>query len=84
MDGFVYEQTCVIDSVYLQPFQEVSLAAREQYKLALQEYKAQLTPAQSAAITEERKQKLAKRKAIRRKKASVPHILSRTSVPYHQ
>ncbi|XP_056627221.1 transcription factor A, mitochondrial [Triplophysa dalaica] len=51
-----------------QPFQEVSLAAREQYKLALQEYKAQLTPAQSAAIAEERKQKLAKRKAIRRKK----------------
>ncbi|KAI7796644.1 transcription factor A [Triplophysa rosa] len=51
-----------------QPFQEVSLAAREQYKLVLQEYKAQLTPAQSAAIAEERKQKLAKRKAIRKKK----------------
>lgn len=57
--------------MYLQPFQEASLTAREQYKLALQEYKAQLTPAQSAAIAEERKQKLAKRKAIRKKKASV-------------
>lgn len=51
-----------------QPFQEASLADREQYKLALQNYKAQLTPAQSAAIAEERKQKIAKRKAIRKKK----------------
>lgn len=51
-----------------QPFQDASLAARDQYKLDLEKYKAQLSPAQSAAIAEERKQKLAKRKAIRKKK----------------
>ncbi|XP_051529729.1 transcription factor A, mitochondrial-like isoform X1 [Myxocyprinus asiaticus] len=51
-----------------QPFQDASLAAREQYKLAVEKYKAQLTPAQSAAIAEERRQKMAKRKAIRKKK----------------
>ncbi|XP_051523586.1 transcription factor A, mitochondrial-like [Myxocyprinus asiaticus] len=51
-----------------QPFQDASLAAREQYKLAVEKYKAQLTPAQSAAIAVERRQKMAKRKAIRKKK----------------
>ncbi|KAK7134343.1 hypothetical protein R3I93_017680 [Phoxinus phoxinus] len=51
-----------------QPFQDSSLASREQYKLALKTYKAQLTPAQTVAITEEKRQRAAKRKAIRRKK----------------
>lgn len=51
-----------------QPFQDASLEAKEQYKLALETFKAQLSPAQSAAFVEERRQKMAKRKAIRKKK----------------
>lgn len=51
-----------------QQFQDASLVSREQYKLALQTYKAQLTPAQTAAIADEKRQRAAKRKAIRRKK----------------
>ncbi|XP_077062138.1 transcription factor A, mitochondrial [Siphateles boraxobius] len=51
-----------------QPFQDSSLVSREQYKLALETYKAQLTPAQTAAIAEEKRQRVAKRKAIRKKK----------------
>ncbi|XP_036428106.1 transcription factor A, mitochondrial [Colossoma macropomum] len=50
------------------PFEEASLAAKEQYKLDMQKYEAQLTPAQTAAIAEERRQKMAKRKAIRKKR----------------
>ncbi|XP_062858721.1 transcription factor A, mitochondrial [Trichomycterus rosablanca] len=50
------------------PFEEASLAAREQYKADQKTYQAQLTPAQSAAITEEKRQKMAKRRAIRRKR----------------
>ncbi|KAG1936090.1 transcription factor A, mitochondrial [Pimephales promelas] len=51
-----------------QPFQDSSLESRKQYKLALETYKAQLTPAQTVAIAEEKRQRVAKRKAIRRKK----------------
>ncbi|XP_016416164.1 transcription factor A, mitochondrial-like [Sinocyclocheilus rhinocerous] len=51
-----------------QPFQDASSASREQYKLVLEKYKAQLTPAQTAALAVEKRQKVAKRKAIRRKK----------------
>ncbi|XP_043109821.1 transcription factor A, mitochondrial [Puntigrus tetrazona] len=51
-----------------QPFQNASLSYREQYKFALEKYKAQLTPAQTAALAVEKQQKVAKRKAIRRKK----------------
>uniref|UniRef100_A0A8C2D3J2 Transcription factor A, mitochondrial n=1 Tax=Cyprinus carpio TaxID=7962 RepID=A0A8C2D3J2_CYPCA len=51
-----------------QTFQDASSASREQYKLALEKYKAQLTPAQTAALAVEKRQKVAKRKAIRRKK----------------
>ncbi|KAI4894823.1 hypothetical protein NFI96_016835 [Prochilodus magdalenae] len=50
------------------PFEEASLAAKEQYKLDVQNYQAQLTPAQTAAIAEEKRQKMAKRKAIRKKR----------------
>ncbi|XP_017570024.1 transcription factor A, mitochondrial [Pygocentrus nattereri] len=50
------------------PFEEASSAAKEQYKLDMQKYQAQLTPAQTAAIAEERRQKMAKRKAIRKKR----------------
>ncbi|XP_073685049.1 transcription factor A, mitochondrial [Garra rufa] len=51
-----------------QPFQNASLASREQYKLDLEKYKAQLTPEQTAALAVEKRQKLAKRKAIKKKK----------------
>lgn len=67
----------------MQPFQDASLVSREQYKLALETYKAQLTPAQTAAIAEEKRQRVAKRKAIRRKKVSVTlhHV---TTILNHQ
>uniref|UniRef100_A0A672K5N9 Transcription factor A, mitochondrial n=1 Tax=Sinocyclocheilus grahami TaxID=75366 RepID=A0A672K5N9_SINGR len=51
-----------------QPFQDASLTSKEQYKLAVEKYKAQLTPAQTAALAIEKQQKVAKRNAIRRKK----------------
>ncbi|XP_017339937.1 transcription factor A, mitochondrial [Ictalurus punctatus] len=51
-----------------QPFEEASLAAREQYKVDKKAYQDQLTPAQSAAIAEEKRQKAAKRRAIRKKR----------------
>ncbi|KAM9462228.1 transcription factor A, mitochondrial [Clarias gariepinus] len=50
------------------PFEEASMAAREQYKVDKKAYQDQLTPAQSAAIAEEKRQKMAKRKAIRKKR----------------
>ncbi|TSK14548.1 Transcription factor A, mitochondrial [Bagarius yarrelli] len=50
------------------PFEEVSIAAREQYKIDVKTYQNQLTPAQSAAIAEERRQKAEKRRAIRKKR----------------
>ncbi|KAK2865950.1 hypothetical protein Q7C36_002006 [Tachysurus vachellii] len=51
-----------------QPFEDASIAAREQYKVDVKVYKDQLTPAQSAAIAEEKRQKKAKRRAIRKKR----------------
>ncbi|KAI2658735.1 Transcription factor A, mitochondrial [Labeo rohita] len=57
-----------------QPFQAASSASREQYKLALEKYKAQLTPAQTEALAVEKRQKVAKRKAIRRKKTKMKSL----------
>ncbi|XP_045075137.1 transcription factor A, mitochondrial-like, partial [Coregonus clupeaformis] len=51
-----------------QPFQQASVVAREQFKVDLQRYQSQLSPAQAAALKEERRRRLAKRKAIRRKR----------------
>ncbi|XP_041830143.1 transcription factor A, mitochondrial [Melanotaenia boesemani] len=51
-----------------QPFQDASLQAREQFKVDLQRYQAQLTPAQLQQQAVEKKQRLAKRKAIRKKR----------------
>ncbi|XP_070707678.1 transcription factor A, mitochondrial [Pempheris klunzingeri] len=51
-----------------QPFQEASLRAREQFKVDLQHYQAQLTPAQVQQQALEKRQKIAKRKAIRKKR----------------
>ncbi|XP_036407178.1 transcription factor A, mitochondrial isoform X2 [Megalops cyprinoides] len=50
------------------PFDEASVAARKQYKVEMAKFQAQLTPAQSAALKEEKRQKIAKRKVIRQKR----------------
>ncbi|XP_036402704.1 transcription factor A, mitochondrial-like [Megalops cyprinoides] len=50
------------------PFEQAALAAREQYKADMIKYQAQLTPAQSAALKQEKQQKRAKRKVIRKKR----------------
>lgn len=50
------------------PFEEASVKAREQFKVDLQRYMAQLTPAQEQQQALDRKQRLAKRKAIRKKR----------------
>lgn len=50
------------------PFQEASLRAREQYKVDFQRYQAQLTPAEVKQQTQEKRQRRAKRKAIRKKR----------------
>lgn len=51
-----------------QPFQEASLRAREQFKVDLQRYQAQLTPAQLQQQALEKRQSMAKRKVIRKKR----------------
>lgn len=50
------------------PFQEASLRAREQYKVDFQRYQAQLTPAEVKQQTQDKRQRRAKRKAIRKKR----------------
>ncbi|XP_037611213.1 transcription factor A, mitochondrial [Sebastes umbrosus] len=50
------------------PFEEASLRAKEQFKVDLQRYQAQLTPAQVQQQALEKRQRLAKRKAIRKKR----------------
>ncbi|KAJ8396029.1 hypothetical protein AAFF_G00025610 [Aldrovandia affinis] len=50
------------------PFEEASLADQAQYKVEKVRYQSQLTPAQSAALKEERRQKMAKRKATRKRR----------------
>lgn len=51
-----------------QPFEEASLRAREQFKLELQRYQAQLSPAQLQQQVQEKRRRMAKRKAIRKKR----------------
>ncbi|XP_028821367.1 transcription factor A, mitochondrial-like isoform X2 [Denticeps clupeoides] len=51
-----------------QPFQQASLQERERYKAAMEEYHAQLTPTQSAAIMSEKRLKMARRRALRKKR----------------
>lgn len=50
------------------PFEEASAIDRERFKVALQQYRAQLSPAQAAAQAEERRVKLAQRKVVRKKR----------------
>ncbi|XP_035998295.1 transcription factor A, mitochondrial [Fundulus heteroclitus] len=51
-----------------QPFQEASVQAMKQFKMDLEKYQSQLTPAQLQQQAVERRQRLAKRKAIRKKR----------------
>ncbi|KAF3691444.1 Transcription factor A, mitochondrial [Channa argus] len=51
-----------------QPFEEASQQARKQFKVELQRYQAQLTPAQVEQEALEKRQRMAKRKAIRKKR----------------
>lgn len=50
------------------PFQQASVVAREQFNVELQRYQAQLSPVQTLMQAEERRQRLAKRKATRKKR----------------
>ncbi|XP_067101152.1 transcription factor A, mitochondrial [Osmerus mordax] len=50
------------------PFEEASAVERERFKVILKQYQAQLSPAQSIALAEERREKLAQRKAVRKKR----------------
>ncbi|TNN03550.1 hypothetical protein fugu_000579 [Takifugu bimaculatus] len=51
-----------------QPFEEASLQAREQFKVDLQHYREQLTPAQLQQQSAEKRLKMAQRKANRKKR----------------
>ncbi|KAJ8388231.1 hypothetical protein AAFF_G00136020 [Aldrovandia affinis] len=51
-----------------QPFEQAAKAAREEYKVELSKFYARLTPAQSMALSEKKRQKLARRKSIRKKR----------------
>ncbi|XP_054877217.1 transcription factor A, mitochondrial [Poeciliopsis prolifica] len=51
-----------------QPFQQASVQAMKQFKVDLQKYQAQLSPAQLQQQVLEKRQRRAKRKAIRKKK----------------
>ncbi|KAM7382230.1 hypothetical protein PAMA_012881 [Pampus argenteus] len=50
------------------PFEEASLRAMEQFKVDFEHYQAQLTPAQVQQQALDKRQKMAKRKAIRKKR----------------
>ncbi|CAN9509273.1 unnamed protein product [Ophioblennius macclurei] len=50
------------------PFEEASIRAREQFKVDLQYYQARLSPEQLQQQAQEKRQRMAKRKAIRRKR----------------
>ncbi|XP_074518621.1 transcription factor A, mitochondrial [Halichoeres trimaculatus] len=54
--------------VQKRPFEEAFERAREQFKVDLQRYKDQLSPAQLLSQAQERKMRLAKRKSIRKKR----------------
>ncbi|KAG9346009.1 hypothetical protein JZ751_007824 [Albula glossodonta] len=64
----IAQQWRVLTPEQKRPFEEATRAALVQYKTEKAKYQSQLTPAQSAALKEERRQKLAKRAAIRRKR----------------
>ncbi|KAK2815437.1 hypothetical protein Q5P01_025904 [Channa striata] len=64
----IAQQWRVMTPEQKQPFEEASQRAREQFKLELQGYQAQLTPAQVEQQALEKKQRMAKRKAIRKKR----------------
>lgn len=50
------------------PFEELSSIGKQQYQVDLKKYMAQLTPAQTAAMKEEKRKRLAKRESKRKKR----------------
>ncbi|XP_029954336.1 transcription factor A, mitochondrial [Salarias fasciatus] len=50
------------------PFEEASVRAREQFRVELQNYQARLSPEQLQQQAQEKRQRMAKRKAIRKKR----------------
>ncbi|XP_068439487.1 transcription factor A, mitochondrial-like [Clinocottus analis] len=64
----IAQQWRTMDPKQKEPFQEAFAQAREQYKVDYQRYKAQLSPAQVQQQVLEKTQRLAKRKAIRKKR----------------
>lgn len=64
----IAQQWRIMSPEQKQPFQEAFVRAREQFKVDLERYQAQLTPAQLQQQALEKRQRLAKRKAIRKKR----------------
>ncbi|XP_078422035.1 transcription factor A, mitochondrial isoform X1 [Cetorhinus maximus] len=62
-----------------QPYELAATDARLKYKVELAAFKAKLTPAQLASLKEERRQKLAKRRTIRKKRKLT--ILGKPKLP---
>ncbi|XP_034415150.1 transcription factor A, mitochondrial [Cyclopterus lumpus] len=64
----IAEQWRTLNQEQKQPFEEASVRAREQFKVDLEHYQAQLSPAQVQQQVLEKRQRMAKRKAIRKKR----------------
>lgn len=64
----IAEQWRTLSPEQKRPFEEAAVKAREQFKVDVHHYMAQLTPAQQQQQALEKKQRLAKRKAIRKKR----------------
>ncbi|KAL6094777.1 tfam [Pungitius sinensis] len=64
----IAQQWRTLSAEQKRPFEEASLRAREQFKLDLQHYNAQLTPTQIQQQALEKRQRMAKRKALRKKR----------------
>lgn len=54
-----------------QSYEAAAKIERQTYKEQMAEYKAQLTPAQEEALKEEKRRKVAKRRATRKKRVSI-------------
>ncbi|XP_027884108.1 transcription factor A, mitochondrial [Xiphophorus couchianus] len=64
----IAEQWRMMSPEQKQPFQQASVQAMNQFKVDLQKYQAQLSPAQLQQQALEKRQRMAKRKAIRKKR----------------
>uniref|UniRef100_A0A3B1KFZ3 Transcription factor A, mitochondrial n=1 Tax=Astyanax mexicanus TaxID=7994 RepID=A0A3B1KFZ3_ASTMX len=64
----IAQQWNILTPEQKRPFEELSSASKEQYKVNLKNYMEQLTPAQAKALEEKKRQKTAKRNSIRKKR----------------